>query len=78
MKLKRVLSLLMALVMTVSLLTLPVHAEDNDFASLTVAEQYAALKSVDNEADAQALFNTLTEQQQTALVTYAQTQAEQE
>ena len=78
MKLKRELSLLMALVMTVSLLTLPVHAEDNDFASLTVAEQYAALKSVDNEADAQALFNTLTEQQQTALVTYAQTQAEQE
>lgn len=78
MKLKRVLSLLMALVMTVSLLTLPVHAEDNDFASLTVAEQYAALKSVDNEADAQALFNTLTEAQQTALVTYAQTQAEQE
>lgn len=78
MKLKRVLSLLMALVMTVSLLTLPVHAEDNDFASLTVAEQYAALKSVDNEADAQALFNTLTEAQQTALVAYAQTQAEQE
>ena len=78
MKLKRVLSLLMALVMTVSLLTLPVHAEGNDFASLTVAEQYAALKSVDNEADAQALFDTLTEQQQTALVTYAQTQAEQE
>lgn len=75
MKLKRVLSLLMALVMTVSLMTLPVHAEDNDFASLTVAEQYAALKSVDNEADAQALFNTLTEAQQTALVTYAQTQA---
>ncbi len=74
MKLKRVLSLLMALVMTVSLLTLPVHAEDNDFASLTVAEQYAALKSVDNEADAQALFNTLTEAQQTALVAYAQTQ----
>ena len=78
MKLKRVLSLLMALVMTVSLMTLPVHAEDNDFASLTVAEQYAALKSVDNEAEAQALFDTLTEQQQTALVTYAQTQAEQE
>ena len=78
MKLKRVLSLLMALVMTVSLMTLPVHAEDNDFASLTVAEQYAALKSVDNEADAQALFNTLTEAQQTALVAYAQTQAEQE
>lgn len=75
MKLKRVLSLLMALVMTVSLLTLPVHAEGNDFASLTVAEQYAALKSADNEAEAQALFNTLTEQQQTALVTYAQTQA---
>lgn len=75
MKLKRVLSLLMALVMTVSLMTLPVHAEDNDFASLTVAEQYAALKSVDNEADAQALFNTLTEAQQTALVAYAQTQA---
>lgn len=78
MKLKRVLSLLMALVMTVSLMTLPVHAEDNDFASLTVAEQYAALESVDNEADAQALFNTLTEAQQTALVAYAQTQAEQE
>lgn len=78
MKLKRVLSLLMALVMTVSLLTLPVHAEDNDFASLTVAEQYAALKSVDNEADAQALFNTLTEAQQTALVAYAQTQADAE
>ena len=78
MKLKRVLSLLMALVMTVSLMTLPVHAEDNDFASLTVAEQYAALKSVDNEADAQALFNTLTEAQQTALVTYAQTQADAE
>lgn len=78
MKLKRVLSLLMALVMTVSLLTLPVHAEDNDFASLTVAEQYAALKSADNEAEAQALFETLTEQQQTALVTYAQTQADAE
>lgn len=78
MKLKRVLSLLMALVMTVSLMTLPVHAEDNDFASLTVAEQYAALKSVDNEADAQALFNTLTEAQQTALVAYAQTQADAE
>ncbi len=78
MKLKRVLSLLLAMVMTVSLLTLPVHAEGNDFASLTVAEQYAALKSADNEADAQALFDTLTEQQQTALVTYAQTQAEQE
>ncbi len=78
MKLKRVLSLLMALVMTVSLMTLPVHAEDNDFASLTVAEQYASLKSVDNEADAQALFNTLTEAQQTALVTYAQTQADAE
>lgn len=78
MKLKRVLSLLMALVMTVSLMTLPVHAEDNDFASLTVAEQYAALESVDNEADAQALFNTLTEAQQTALVAYAQTQADAE
>ena len=78
MKLKRVLSLLLAMVMTVSLLTLPVHAEGNDFASLTVAEQYAALKSADNEADAQALFNTLTEAQQTALVAYAQTQAEQE
>ena len=78
MKLKRVLSLLLAMVMTVSLLTLPVHAEGNDFASLTVAEQYAALKSADNEAEAQALFDTLTEQQQTALVTYAQTQAEQE
>lgn len=78
MKLKKVLSLLLALVMTVSLLTLPVHAEGNDFASLTVAEQYAALKSADNEAEAQALFDTLTEQQQTALVTYAQTQAEQE
>lgn len=78
MKLKRVLSLLLALVMTVSLMTLPVHAEDNDFASLTVAEQYAALKSVDNEADAQALFNTLTEAQQTALVAYAQTQADAE
>ncbi len=78
MKLKKVLSLLLALVMTVSLLTLPVHAEGNDFASLTVAEQYAALKSADNEAEAQALFNTLTEQQQTALVTYAQTQADAE
>ena len=78
MKLKRVLSLLLAMVMTVSLLTLPVHAEDNDFASLTVAEQYAALKSADNEAEAQALFDTLTEQQQTALVTYAQTQADAE
>lgn len=78
MKLKKVLSLLLALVMTVSLLTLPVHAEGNDFASLTVAEQYAALKSADNEAEAQALFDTLTEQQQTALVTYAQTQADAE
>lgn len=78
MKLKKVLSLLLALVMTASLLTLPVHAEGNDFASLTVAEQYAALKSADNEAEAQALFNTLTEQQQTALVTYAQTQADAE
>ncbi len=78
MKLKRVLSLLLAMLMTVSLLTLPVHAEGNDFASLTVAEQYAALKSADNEAEAQALFNTLTEAQQTALVAYAQTQAEQE
>lgn len=78
MKLKKVLSLLLAMVMTVSLLTLPVHAEGNDFASLTVAEQYAALKSADNEAEAQALFDTLTEQQQTALVTYAQTQADAE
>lgn len=82
MKLKRVLSLLMALVMTVSLLTLPSYAADDDtaeddFSALTVAEQYDALMAME-ESDAEAVFYALTEEQQNELESYAMAQAAQE
>lgn len=71
MKMKRVLSLLLALVMTFSLLTLPTYAADDDnFASLTVEEQYDALMAME-ESDAEAAFYALTEEQQNALMEYA-------
>lgn len=79
MKMKRVLSLLLALVMTFSLLTLPTYAADEEnFASLTVEEQYDALMAMEDEAAAQAAYDTLTAEQQNALLDYAQQLAAQE
>lgn len=82
MKMKRVLSLLLALVMTMSLLTLPSYAADDDtaeddFSALTVAEQYDALMAME-ESDAEAVFYALTEEQQNELESYAMAQAAQE
>ena len=91
MKMKRVLSLLLALVMTFSLLTLPSYAEDedtaeevthvedaaseDDFSALTVAEQYAALMAMEDEAAIEAAIAKLTEEQQNELESYAMEQA---
>ncbi len=73
---KKLLSLVLAVMMTVGCFAGLGAAvgQDADFAALSVADQYAAIMAAGSEADAQALFDTLDAEQQTALTAYADQQ----
>lgn len=75
---KKLLSLVLAVMMTVGCFAGLGAAvgQDADFAALSVADQYAAIMAAGSEADAQALFDTLDAEQQTALTAYADRQQE--
>lgn len=73
---KKLLSLVLAVMMTVGCFAGLGAAvgQDADFAALSVEDQYAAIMAAGSEADAQALFDTLDAEQQTALTAYANQQ----
>lgn len=75
---KKLLSLVLAVMMTVGCFAGLGAAvgQDTDFAALSVENQYAAIMAAGSEADAQALFDTLDAEQQTALTAYADRQQE--
>lgn len=75
---KKLLSLVLAAMMTIGCFAGLGAAvgQDADFAALSVEDQYAAIMAAGSEADAQALFDTLDAEQQTALSAYAEAQAE--
>lgn len=75
---KKLLSLVLAAMMTVGCFAGLGAAvgQDADFAALSVEDQYAAIMAAGSEADAQALFDTLDAEQQTALTAYADRQQE--
>lgn len=75
---KKLLSLVLAAMMTIGCFAGLGAAvgQDAGFAALSVENQYAAIMAAGSEADAQALFDTLDAEQQTALSAYAEAQAE--